>query len=76
MSHNLAPYLLHDPLVSRYPLPAENLRHASVGDLEDPGDVAGPRPGVRQLDDLLPGRVREGSARDEHAPELVDPRVP
>jgi hypothetical protein len=37
--------------------PAENLGDASVADLQDPRDVAGPRARVGQLDDLLPGGV-------------------
>ena len=34
-----------------------------------------PGPRVRQLDNLLPHRVWQRSAGDEHAPELVDPGV-
>jgi hypothetical protein len=45
-------------------LPAEYFRDASVGDLEDAGDVAGSGAGVGQLDDLLAGRVRQRSAVD------------
>jgi len=48
--------------------PSKNLGDASVGDLKDAADVARPGPRVGQLDDLLPGGVRQGPAADEHPP--------
>ena len=47
--------------------PAEYLGDASIGDLEYPGDVAGPGSLVRQLHDLLPRGV------GQRAPVHVDP---
>lgn len=45
-------------------LPAQYLGHTAVGDLEYPGDVAGPGPAVGQLHDLLSGGVRQGPPVD------------
>lgn len=43
--------------LSKHYTPAEYLGDTAVGDLEDARDVARPRPRVRQLHDLLAGRV-------------------
>ena len=56
-------------------LPAQYLGHTAVGDLEYPGDVAGPGPAVGQLHDLLSGGIRQGPARHEHPAQLVNPTV-
>lgn len=53
----------------------ENLGDAAVGDLQDPGDVAGTGAAVGKLDDPLARRVREGAAVDENPSELVDAAV-
>lgn len=64
-----------DELISG-PLPSKYLRDASVGDLEDAGDVARPGTGVGQLDDLLPGRIRQRPSVDVDAAQLVHPAMP
>ena len=56
-------------------VPAQYLGDAAVGDLEDPGDVAGPGSTVGQLHDLLSGGVWERSARHEDSTQLVDTAV-
>lgn len=56
-------------------VPAEYLGDASVGDLQDPGDVAGPGAAVGQLDDLLARRVRQRPAVHVHAAQLVHAAV-
>jgi len=56
--------------------PAEDLGDAAVADLQYPGDVAGSRARVRELDDLLARRVRKRPAADEDTPQLVHPAVP
>jgi len=43
--------------------------------LEDPADIAGSCAGVRELDDLLAGGVRQGASVHIHAAQLVDARV-
>lgn len=43
--------------------------------LQDPGDVAGPRAAVGELDDLLPRGVRQRPAVHEHAAQLVHAAV-
>ncbi len=43
--------------------------------LQNAGDVAGPRAGVRQLDDSLPGGVGQRPPVHEHAAQLVHSRV-
>ena len=56
--------------------PAEYLGDAAVGDLEDPGDVAGPGAGVRQLHDLLSRGVGQRPPVHVHPAQLVHPAVP
>lgn len=56
-------------------LPAENLGDTAVGDLQDARDVARPGARVRQLYDLLPGAVRQGSPVHIDPAQLVDPTV-
>lgn len=63
------------PYRARLVVAAEYLGHAAVGHLEDARDVAGTRARVRQLDDLLAGRVRQRPPADEHAAQLVDAAV-
>lgn len=56
-------------------LPAQYLADASVGNLQDPGNVTGPGPGVGQLHDPLPGGVGQRAATHEDATQLVDAAV-
>lgn len=56
--------------------PSEDLGNASVGDLEDPRDIAGPRAGVGQLDNLLPRRVGQWPAVDVNSSELIYAAMP
>lgn len=55
--------------------PSKDLGDAAIANLQYPGDVAGPRAGMSQLDDLLPGRVWKRSTADEHTPELIHATV-
>lgn len=55
--------------------PSKDLGDAAIANLQYPGDVAGPRARMRQLDDLLPGRVWKRSTADEHTPELIHATV-
>lgn len=55
--------------------PAEDFRDAAVADLQYPGDVAWPGTRMRELDDLLPRRVRKWPAADEDTTQLVHPAV-
>lgn len=55
--------------------PAEYLGHATVGDLQYARYVARPGSGVRQLDDLLPRRVRQRATVHVHPAQLVDAAV-
>lgn len=55
--------------------PAEYFGHASVGHLQYAGYVAGPGTRMRELDDLLPGRVRQWAPVDVHPAQLVDAAV-
>lgn len=56
-------------------LPAQDLAHAAVRDPELPRDVAWPDTLMRQLHDPLPYDIRQWTAVDEHAAQLVDPTV-
>lgn len=55
--------------------PSEDLGDTAVADLQYPGDVAWSRARMRELDDLLPRRVRKRSTADEDTPQLVHPAV-
>ena len=55
--------------------PAQYLGDAAVGDLEDPGDVAGPGSLVRQLHDLLPRGVGQRAPVHVDAAQLVNTAV-
>ena len=55
--------------------PSEYLGDASIGDLEDPGDVAGPGALVRELHDLLPRGVGQGPPVHVDAAQLVNTAV-
>jgi hypothetical protein len=57
-------------------LPSEYFWDASVGDLEDAGNVAWPRTRMGQLDDLLAGRIRQRSPVDVDSTQLVDAAMP
>ncbi|GIY00630.1 hypothetical protein CEXT_240131 [Caerostris extrusa] len=56
-------------------VPAQDLGHAAVRDLEDAGDVAGPGAAVGQLHDLLTRGVWQGTTVHVHAAQLVDAAV-
>ena len=53
----------------------ENLRHAAVGHLQAAADVARTHAVVSELDDARARAVRQWTAVDEQASELVDSRV-
>ena len=59
----------------RFGLPPEDFGNTAVWDLEDSGDITGPRAGVRQFDNLLPRRVRQGAPVHVHATQLVHTAV-
>ena len=56
-------------------LPAQNFGDATVGDLEDAGDVARSGPAVRQLHNLLPRRVGQRPPVHVDAPQLIHAAV-
>lgn len=60
---------------ARLVVAAQNLRHAAVRDLQDAGDVARPGAAVRQLDDSLPSRVRQGAPVHVDSAQLVHAAV-
>jgi hypothetical protein len=53
-------------------VPGQDLGHATVGDAQLPGDVAGADAHLGQLDDPEADGVGQGAAVDEDAAELVD----
>lgn len=53
--------ILHQPNI-----PAKDLGHASVGDLQNPGYIARTRSWMGQFHDFLPGGIGQGTSADEH----------